>query len=586
MAQKSGFFNALNVNGVYDRTYNANDYTDNLAVIISNGVLRSDADDLKVTASGMIPSVAVGRAWIKGHYYYNDAIYSFPAVSAPAGGTRYDRIVLRFNNNVDSRNISLVYLQGTAAATPQKPAITRTANVFDLVLADIYVGTNATNLTITDTRADKNVCGWVYSTSGDGSFFTTLDNDFNTWFAQTKDTLASVTIYKRYVWKKTLTVATTSVQFNIPQYDGTGVTYVEVYVNGILRATPEHYSLSGNVITFTNTIVAGSAVTVYVYKSIDGTGIDSVADEITELQNTVATIKSAAAFNYNCTNSNDNISLSQIAQALYSGSYTAADVSDAAAAFLESIGGNTYLAALPTDCNITINVIGKLGVSTPFAGDGTTLNRYKWFSLGVEASGTKKIVFDFAKCERMLIWATGNTDNIVFYGTDLQIRNANVWARCNTSGCAIQMIAGRYSYGSIDVSDCKLRINTTGVAKIAENGNFTNCYCYVSSSDVHALCFVPTTDSIIRLIGGTYYAYTASANEGNISAVFYTYSTATNGVIMAYNINCPTAAVTAFYQKYLSVAFAGKTYINGVVSTLNSNGNYNEIVGQVKINKR
>ena len=86
--QKSGFFNALNNNGVYDRKYNANDYSDNLAVIISNGVLRSENDDLRVTASGMVVTVGVGRAWINGHYYYNDAPHSFAAAVAPAGGTR------------------------------------------------------------------------------------------------------------------------------------------------------------------------------------------------------------------------------------------------------------------------------------------------------------------------------------------------------------------------------------------------------------------------------------------------------------------------------------------------------------------
>ena len=48
--QKSGFFNALLTNGEYDRKYNANDYCENLAVIINNGVLRSPNDDLKVTA--------------------------------------------------------------------------------------------------------------------------------------------------------------------------------------------------------------------------------------------------------------------------------------------------------------------------------------------------------------------------------------------------------------------------------------------------------------------------------------------------------------------------------------------------------
>ena len=73
MAEKSGFFNARLVSGNYDRKYSADDYCDNLAVVIGNGVLRSENDDLKVTASNMILTVAAGRAWINGHYYYNTA---------------------------------------------------------------------------------------------------------------------------------------------------------------------------------------------------------------------------------------------------------------------------------------------------------------------------------------------------------------------------------------------------------------------------------------------------------------------------------------------------------------------------------
>ena len=81
MAERSGFFNALYTDGEYDRKYNANDYTDNLAVVISSGVLRSTADDLRVTANGMAVTVAAGRAWINGHYYYNDAAVTLAAVT-------------------------------------------------------------------------------------------------------------------------------------------------------------------------------------------------------------------------------------------------------------------------------------------------------------------------------------------------------------------------------------------------------------------------------------------------------------------------------------------------------------------------
>jgi hypothetical protein len=159
--QRSGFFNALLTNGEYDRKYNANDYCDNLALVISNGVLRGVDDDLKVSAAGMVVTVGVGRAWINGHYYYNDTPHAFAAISAPTGGTRYDRVFLRLNKNLAVRSVSLVYQQGTAADSPTKPAPVRDGYIYDIVLADIYVGTNATSVTVTDTRGNAELCGWV-----------------------------------------------------------------------------------------------------------------------------------------------------------------------------------------------------------------------------------------------------------------------------------------------------------------------------------------------------------------------------------------------------------------------------------------
>ena len=231
--QKSGFFNALYANGEYDRKYNANDYCDNLAVVISNGVLRSTEDDLKVTANGMVVTVGVGRAWINGHYYFNDTAFELATVSAPAGGTRYDRVVLRLNTALAARSVSLVYLQGTAGYSPTKPAPVRTGDIYDIVLADIFVGTNATSLVVTDTRGDADVCGWVYSTSGDNSFFESLDGAFDEWLGEKKDTLASVTLFKRYNWRTVLETSTNAVAFSIPQYDEE-TCFLEVYTNGIL----------------------------------------------------------------------------------------------------------------------------------------------------------------------------------------------------------------------------------------------------------------------------------------------------------------------------------------------------------------
>lgn len=303
MAQKSGFFNALVNAGVYDRTYNADDYCDNLAVIISNGVLRGN-DNLKVSASNLNLTVNAGRAWINGHYFYNDSTYSLPAVTAPTGGKRIDRVILRLDKTLSIRSLTIQYLQGTAATSPVAPALTRNENVYELCLAELTINANASTFaSVVDTRSDADLCGWVYSVSGDDSFFENLDEEFETWFEEKKDTLASVTLFKRYKWESTLDSASSTVSFNIPQYDA-DTCFVEVYVNGFLA---DDYSVSGSTITFGTQLIAGTEVTVLAYKSIDGTGIMSVSDEITQLQNAYAALSGVSNYTYTCNGLNDNV---------------------------------------------------------------------------------------------------------------------------------------------------------------------------------------------------------------------------------------------------------------------------------------
>lgn len=581
MAQTSGFFNALLTDGVYDRTYTADDYCDNLAVVISNGVLRSTGDDLKVTASGLILSVAAGRGWINGHWYNNDAAHAFAAISLPVSGKRYDRVVLRFDNTLAERTVSLDILKGTVADSPSKPELTRTDAIYELCLADVYVEAGATSLGITDTRADTDLCGWVYSTSGDNSFFAALDGTFYDWFKEKKNTLSSVTLFKRYNWRTVLTTQATSVSFDISQYDPE-TCFLEVYVNGILEAETADYTLNTatNVINFTGTLIAGTEVEVKCYKSIDGTGITSVADEITALQNQYATISGVSKFTYNCTGVNDNVTLSQIAQAFISGSYDASSVTDAANAFLTALGGNTYLGNLYDEAQVTIDVVGRLGATSPYGGSGTDTSRYRWFSLGSVNSSAKRIRFDFSKCEKISLNCSEASKNyIVFYGTDLFIDGANVYAYSNATGVTVTMFAGSANTGDIEVNDSYLSISTSGTATIAENGTYTNCTCRCVSRASHALCFVPRSVSLVRLIGGTYFAYIAAS--GMASAIIYVYATDTNAVAMAHNINAPTVAFTGYSQQYLSVAYAGGVYINGVCSTMTVSGGKTTVAGQI-----
>ena len=575
MAQKSGFFNALLQAGVYDRQYNADDYSDNLAVVISNGVLRRGTSPLQVSASGLNLSVASGRAWIKGHYYYNETAYSLPAVTPPTGGSRIDRVILRLDKTITVRSITIQYLQGTAATSPTAPALTRTDTIFDLCLAEITVNANASTVTVTDTRGDANLCGWVYSVSGDNSFFNDMESEFDTWFESVKDTLSSATLFKQYRWDTTLVSATNTIQFSIPQYDA-DTCFFNVYVNGMLS---NDYTANNDILTFTTTLTAGTEITVLAYKSIDGTGIESVAEEITELQNQYATLAGVSKFTYTCTGVDDNISLSQIAEAIQTATYDSSNITQAANDFLTALGGLTYLQSLEADAQITIEVVGHLGVTTPAYGSGTSASRYRYFNFSQVAHSDMRIMFDFAKADTIYLTPSNSKNYIIFYGTDLYIKNANVFVVNTGSACNVQAIAGS-NVGIIDVENCKFVIKTTGNALIAQNGTFTNCDCEVYSSAGNAYCFNATSNYLVRVIGGRFLAYVSNTTNYT-AAIFFIATNQANAVMMAQNINCPTVSVQSYYQQYLAATNSGKTNINGVVSTMNSTGTGNTIANQI-----
>lgn len=169
-----------------DREYLAPDFAGYFADIIASGI-SANGDNLPVTAAGGLAlSVGAGYAWIKGHLYENTAT---KALSIAAGGSlpRIDRVVARLK--VTDRKIETMVVQGTAAATPSPPALVRTADFWDICLANINVPASAisiTNSNIEDTRTDNEVCGVVRTlieTLDVGAFMKNCRADFEKWFA-------------------------------------------------------------------------------------------------------------------------------------------------------------------------------------------------------------------------------------------------------------------------------------------------------------------------------------------------------------------------------------------------------------------
>lgn len=157
MAEISGFF--PDVNG--DRSYTSGWLAKYSAAIISNGTYNGE---LAVTAdgSGMAVTLPSGRAWINGYHYRNDSPLTLTIDNADGVLNRIDIIVLRWD--INARSITAQVVKGTPASTATVPAITRTVEQYDLLLARVSIPAGTTAITqslITDTRLDNSVCGIV-----------------------------------------------------------------------------------------------------------------------------------------------------------------------------------------------------------------------------------------------------------------------------------------------------------------------------------------------------------------------------------------------------------------------------------------
>lgn len=189
MSERYGFFNAVETSsGVYDRTYNAEDFANYFSKFIGNGVFVEPTNGLKVSAqSGLKVTVKSGSAYIDGYYYEltEDKTLTIPVNSASY--VQQDSIVVRLDKV--KRKMSLELKQNNAS-------VSRTSTVKELQLAKIRKPVGATNLSasdITDMRPYNEVCGFVtgvvqqISTSDLFSQFTAM---FNEWFNGIKGQLS------------------------------------------------------------------------------------------------------------------------------------------------------------------------------------------------------------------------------------------------------------------------------------------------------------------------------------------------------------------------------------------------------------
>lgn len=184
-AQEYGyFFNSSNS----DRKYNAESFETWLKPFFISGVFQGGLQVKAQSDPDMSVQVTPGYANMKGKPAYWPDTNNLTIATASGVYDRIDTIVLRRDNT--NRCISIEVVTGSAGLNPQPTAPVRTADIFELVLAQIRVGVGVTAITaakITDTRLDSDLCGYVAATV-EQIDFDQIKAQFDGWLAEFQET--------------------------------------------------------------------------------------------------------------------------------------------------------------------------------------------------------------------------------------------------------------------------------------------------------------------------------------------------------------------------------------------------------------
>lgn len=530
MAIDSYFFNAVESGGEYDRVYDAEDMTSYLDLLVGDGVFPNPSSNLQVmAASGMVVTVQAGQGWINGHKMINSAALPFTISAANALLTRIDRVI--FYVDYTARAMGIEVKEGTASANPQAPALVRTSTRYEMCLANVTVGPGVSIITqadIMDTRGNSSVCGWVaglvqqvdtttlwnqWDSAGQQAMQEN-QSDFDTWFDQVKDTLAAVTLLQKLEQSFT-TISGTLTTFDVTDYIPSfkfSIDILEIYVNG-LRLNDGEYTQHQDTVTLTTPIThAGAEVDIVVYKSIESSEAETIVDQVETMQATLDTIASGT---YIATGTNDNRKLSSIVKN-----------------FLN--GGNDYK-------QLKIDVYGTLAITGPqtIIDGGNTY----WFNFTPNASTTRRVIIDFANCDRIAIDNTGK-QNVCLAATldNVEIHNLQaVMSNCTNA----TMLEG-YAL----CTNCGFWLTEasggTGNLVGATRGEFDNCIMSVTAEGGKAYGF-SGDGGLLRLTNTQVEAYNASGASNEAVAVQVQSAQAQN-VLMMTNCSCLIMARSGYKQ--------------------------------------
>lgn len=511
-----GFYNnKKDANGNDDRVYTAEDIRRPYDVVFTDGI-KPDADGtladfLKVTATGGLGiSVAAGHAKLGGAWFWNKSAFN---ITLDVGSTsvRYDCVIVR-NDDSDSVRDPMIYIK-SLSAVPTVSDLIRNDKIYEVCVAYIRVPALATGIAasdITDTRDEGRLCNVM---SGVGAVVTRT--------------------YRNTVFSER--AGQTGITIGIPQFNRTR-DHLTVIIEGRVMSESAYTIPSNTYVELAIGLpVIGTKIDFEVRKNVNAAGADTVVNEVAGLLNETALINKTLEHHYYCNGRTDNVNISTIISDFHS-------------------GGTNY-------DNMRLVIHGTFGATSPRGGEGTADNPYYWIRAAQGAASNRRVTLDFTDCRQISINCQAGTHNIIFFGMDCHVIGASVNATGGTSIFMFSTAGGTTVYAE----NCRFWITCDSGGYIARSGTFKNCRASVTNSGLHSYCFAPIAASLLRIDGGEYYAYTASADH--VSAVVGLTS-GTNAVAILYAVNAPTVARSGYRQTHSLYQTTGIVSCTDIISAL------------------
>ena len=193
MTIKSGFFNSLN----HDRVYDADDINSIFDGIITDGVFGNIGSKFNVTpGSGMTVNVGTGKARFHQIFVENDANLVLQVSQSDVLLNRIDAVVIRVDRTMNGRIGNIVIVKGSPSQNPAAPTLSNDNQIWDMPIAYINVKANVNKINSSDIQylVGRNTTPLITApmqTLNVESYVGNMEGQFSDWFSNVKGKLST-----------------------------------------------------------------------------------------------------------------------------------------------------------------------------------------------------------------------------------------------------------------------------------------------------------------------------------------------------------------------------------------------------------